>query len=171
MGGMSSYDPEFKRKDLIAEVVDDYQREGKYLAHSAVGNTLYLVTSTEGSGNVILVYAMKGPSKDDFGGWGYRLFDETQGPGKEDCPERLLKLSNCEHPGAVAWRQRCRDKRARKIKLKNYIKSLKSGEPVSRHDGEEKILFLRRHSDTYFVGQSAEGSVYRYRVDTLDLPK
>lgn len=168
MGGLSSYDPDFKRPQLIDEVVHDYKREGTYLDHSAVGNTLYVAIKA-GDYSVILVYLMYGPARGEGGGWVYRVLDESQAPVVDDCPEKLLKLSTCEVPEAIAWRQRCRDKRKKRNEQYKYLRSLQPGDKV-KYDGRE-LTFRWVSSRNFFVALDEKGKIYKYRVVGVDLPQ
>ena len=168
MNGLSSYDPDFKRPQLIDEVVSDYKQEGKYLDHSAVGNTLYIAIKASGY-SVILVYLMYGPARGESCGWMYRVLDETMAPVVDNCPEKLLKLSTCKAPEAVAWRQRCRDKRKQNNEKHRYLRSLKPGDKV-KYGGSE-ITFRWVSSRKFFVARNGEGQIYKYRVVGVDLPE
>lgn len=166
MGWLFSWDRGVDRKALVAEKIEDYKREGMYVDHSQVGNTLYIAAQMK-TEVLIVVYLLQGGGQEH--GWGYKDIDESMGPSVADCPERILKLSTCEHPGAVEWRERCRAVRKAKREAKKYVEGLSAGDMVSY--GGSEIEFRYLHSATFFVGKNREGKVYRYRVRYMDLPE
>lgn len=94
----------------------DYCEQGVILDHevSVIGNTLYALfrrhdPAPEGWTKCIFVYLLKSSSRysGDPQAWGYKDLDETMGPAKEDCPQWMLKMSDCEVGYAREWRERC----------------------------------------------------------------
>lgn len=166
MGWLFSWDRSVDRKALIAEKVADYKREGMYLDHSAVGNTLYIAAQMK-TEILIVVYLLQGGGQEH--GWGYKDLDESMGPMVNDCPEKILKLSTCQHPGAVAWRERCRAVRKAKREATKYLRGLEAGTMVDY--GGSPVEFRFVHSPTFFVGKDKAGNLYRYRTRYIEVPE
>lgn len=165
MGWLFSWDRSVDRKALVAEKVADYKREGMYVDHSAVGNTLYIAAQMKDE-VLIVVYLLRGGGQES--GWGYKDLDESMGPMVNDCPEKILKLSTCQHPTAVKWREGCRARRKATREATRYLRSLEAGTMVNYSGSEVEFRFL--HSPTFFVGKDSKGNLYRYRIKYLELP-
>lgn len=161
MGWLFSCNPNFKRKEQVAELLGHF-KEGRVnypslVDHSQKGNTLYVVVHTpsrtlakemkprqfvdlsgaelhlEANYRVILVFLLKGPPRGDGGGWGYKSMDEQMGPGVTDCPERLLKLSQVDD--RYEWRVACREARRQANLRKEWAKGLKAGDTIKYKRG------------------------------------
>lgn len=161
MGWLFSCDPNFKRKEQVAELLGQF-KEGRVnypslVDHSQKGNTLYVVVHIpsrtlakemkprqfvdlsgatlhlEANYRVILVFLLQGPPRGDGGGWGYKSMDESMGPAQVGCPERLLKLSqvNDRH----GWREECRKERRRVQARKQWAKTISPGDTLNYRRG------------------------------------
>lgn len=208
MGWLVSMDPTKDRKRLVREILDDFSRNTypypRLLDHSQKGNTLYMLLHNPvrrvngvrrevpedrptvlgdltyrlvGGYRFIAVYLLGGSRNADEG-WGYKSMDESMGPNRYDCPERLLKQSQVED--RWNWRAECRRQRKLKNQRNSWVKGLKPGDELElfrgyRHDGDrpnqpfyETAIFDRPYSRTFFVGHF-KGSTTQYRMRLADI--
>lgn len=121
---------------------------------SVIGNTMYALfrrhehcPSEEGWTKCIFVYLLKGSPqyRGDHLAWGYKDMDETSGPRQEDCPQWMLKLSDCEVGYATEWKKRCWEHHARR----KAAAALKPGvyRMTKEPEGQKEWL------DTHFPGR------------------
>lgn len=167
MGWFHPYDTN-TRAELVDSILHDYKKMGVYRDHSQVGNTLFLAAHRkENPSDVcILVYMLRGPARGSYEGWGYKDLDECAVPVVSNCPEKILKLSTQTHPGAVAWREECREKRKALAARRKYLKTLTPGSIVSY--GGSDVVYRYASSNTYFVGHRVgESQLYRYRISSI----
>jgi len=81
------------------------------------------------------------PSDPDYD-MGYKDMDESMGPCKSECPERILNLlTPTDHEYALAWRQRCRDNIARKKSFRLSKDTVIETRPISFQDGRTRTRF------------------------------
>ena len=161
MGWLISTNPNFGRKEQVAELLDQF-RQGRrnypsLVDHSQKGNTLYalvhiptwrvngvkvwspvselagLTFDLRGNYRVILVFLLQGPKRGEGGGWGYKSMDESMGPAVKDCPERLLKQSQVHD--RYEWRVACREARRQANLRKEWAKGLKAGDTIEYKRG------------------------------------
>lgn len=149
---------------------DAYFMEGlnrghfKVLKSSMVGNTYYAaikeIVEYEGedenknpiytpieNGEVWAAIFLTSTNNKDYYNFSYKDMDETCGPYQCDCPESILKLlSETKSEYALAWRQRCRDKR----KQKNALMRLPIGTVIEFvRPGTESKVVAYKHAPEY----------------------
>jgi len=73
---------------------------------------------------------------------GYKDMNESVGPYKSECPDRILKLlTPTDHEYAVQWRQRCWDNIARKKSFRLVKDAVIETRPISFKDGRTRSRF------------------------------
>ena len=124
---------------------------------SVVGNTLYALVrlekpDTDGTTRFIAVFIMQGMrrcrNKYSHNSWGYKDMEESMGPNVADCPQYLLKLSDCPRESAVAWRNRCMAGHAAKKELRKKTNALVPGVYVFTHIPENQKEWFKTHGTT-----------------------
>ena len=114
-------------KDWFAELLDG--TDGKVVDTATVGGTCYIAYRTHNEAGHEITYALVALTQwrpHDAYNFGYKLMDESMGPGGEHCPERILALlSPLEEMDlgekgmewATDWRQACMEyHRLRKLR-------------------------------------------------------
>ena len=75
------------------------------------GNTWYIAAKHPNETVAAFVFL----TKIDKGCWGYKDMDETCGPNASEAPKKLIALlTPTDNAYALAWRQRCLDRKAPK---------------------------------------------------------
>src|SRR5690606_19359623 len=76
-------------------------------------------------------------SPDEYFNFTYKPMEETEGPYYHDAPERILDiLSPTDHEYAVKWRERCRERLAKKKAIKVGVgDKIRFEHPISFTDG------------------------------------
>lgn len=173
MGWMQSMNPNKGRKELAAEILNDFRCNKypypTYLDHGQTGNELYLLLHNPtrrvngvkvamprpadlsqlswrlcGNYRFVALYLMRG-SRDPDEGWGYKSMDESMGPNYYRCPERLLKQSQVED--RHGWREKCRQLRRDKKARKEWMKTAQQGDILSLFRGYHVVD--GRHVEKY----------------------
>lgn len=179
------------RKEMIRYLVDDYfsGSDGyKLLDHSTRGNVFYGLVRHPDGNRFIAVFKLSAPAtwerKEGYYGWGYKGMTESMGPYYFDCPERILKESDCCNESSIKWRDDCRRLRREQIARKAWIKSLAHGTVLKVHRGNRlnpetkefeqiyaDVTYHFNISDTYYAGiLVGEKEIYRWRWDHVALP-
>lgn len=114
-------------REFFEEKFNYKEENGKYgkVLDSAVVNlrTAYIayeMGDAQGKREVIAVVCALDYAPNDPYNFGYKDMDETMGPYRYDCPERILKLlTPTEHEWAKEWREKCWERiRAKKVRPK-----------------------------------------------------
>jgi len=104
----------------------------------------YEIGDTQGNRQVVAIVCALGYSPNCYHNFGYKDMDETMGPYRYDCPERILKLlTPTDHEQAKKWREKCweniRMKKARPRLKKGMV--IKFDSPVEFSNGRREDTF------------------------------
>lgn len=145
------------RKDLIAYLLDDSNRQCKTLRHCCVGNHLWTLNEMSEDGKpqrFITLFIMQFHSG-THPYWGYKDVEETCHPYAYSCP--VSYLDQCTEPYnsfSRDWRQAVRERHALKKRRLNV------GDKFLINKQEYKVLELRKRSG-YVIRQLSTGNSYR----------
>lgn len=185
MGWTFSYKPASQSAtDYLRKKVLDCENEHgtwKTLAASQVGNTVYAaVERVKVSGERYVFAAVILTKADNRSAYnfGWKDIDESSGPYRIDCPERILKLlTPTDNENANQWRLSCREKRQQWAARKKFLSTIKPGmllsfaDPFTFRIGGEKIAVatfaLRDMKRRLFVLPEHGNLLVRLRKDSL----
>lgn len=143
--------------------------EVRLIDHSLVGNNLWLLLQRGSTKFIVLALLKYARGAGTYGAdWGYKDMDESMHPYYYDCPERLLKQSNCDNPTSIGWRAQCRKWRAERNARLSSLKKLKpgdtfywNGKPLKFVDPGRFYINPNRLKN-YVIGEDSNGNVRRY---------
>ncbi|WP_211328038.1 DUF6927 domain-containing protein [Thermodesulfitimonas autotrophica] len=130
--------------------IEDDGKYGKILDCAVVNlRTAYIayeIGDAQGKREVIAIVCVLDYKPNDYYNFGYKDMDETMGPYRYDCPERILKmLTPTKHEWAREWREKCWER----IRAKKTRPKLKKGMVIKFADS---IVFSSgRREDTFRV--------------------
>lgn len=103
--------------------------------------------------------------------WRVRTTTEMDGAITGACPDRLLLLSNYAEPTAVKWREDQLKAIGDAKFLQNALPHFQTGDTLLYSEYELPIKFLLHYANTtrVFQGTDAEGNVWKYNVNKLDV--
>lgn len=126
------------REALVKHLLSTHADHLERLDHAQRGNHLWVLYRLKGTQDTFIVLfkmsGTRGNHHDDYIRWGYKDIEESMGPCEVNCPARILRGSNYQHPIAVAWRQRCERALERERKRKAFVRSLKKGDLLAYFD-------------------------------------
>lgn len=104
----------------------------------------YETGSAQGNRQVAAIVCDLGYKPNDYCNFGYKDMDETMGPYRYECPERILKLlTPTNHEWAKEWREKCwentRAKKARPGLKKGMV--IRFDSPVVFRSGRREDTF------------------------------
>lgn len=138
-------------KDSILSDIGD-----KLVAKSAYGNEFYTVVKNNDGKNYIVLFLINGRN----GQYGYKAIGEEAFPYYFNCPEKLLKLSECEIENAVNWRNACRKYRSDKAKAEKLVKESKHGDVINTDFG--LVTYQYALKGKAFAALNKDGKLFRY---------
>lgn len=144
------------------------EANGILLDRAYHGNTVYSLVQLKKDGSKLILVDLVRKGSDGF--WGHKPLSESCGPYELDCPERILKQSTCQSPLAVAWREKCRQKRRDKAETIKIFKQLKPDTIITTNRGD-KLKFMRAYNTSYsqiVCSQVTDGKVYRFRYTDFE---
>ncbi|WP_411688803.1 hypothetical protein [Acinetobacter indicus] len=138
------------------------EANGILLDRAYHGNTVYSLVQIKKDGSKLILVDLVRKGSDGF--WGHKPLSESVGPYELDCPERILKQSTCQSPLAVAWREKCRQKRRDKAETIKTFKLLPTGIVITTEYGR-KLKFMRAYNKSWsqiVCLDIEDNQVYRY---------
>jgi hypothetical protein len=176
----------FTRKERGEPIIDFFRREFEYrkedgsyakvLACRALLDVAYLAVQVKrGDGEsetfgVVCLIRHQAKNRDGFN-FGYKDVEETCGPCETGCPAEILDLlSPTEHPFALEWRAKCRERLARKKARPHLTKGcrLVFETPVRFSDGAEIAEFTVKDAKRLLLAHG--GWDYRIARRCLEQP-
>lgn len=170
MGWTSSYNWDNKKALISYLMSAQYWGKNTVLDHSVYGSELYLLIQKENGSKFIAVYLVRNMAAPfESVEYGYKDMDESMHPNYYNCPERLLKQSDCNAKLSIEWREQCRQKRKEKAnaKKKNKTFSFNCGDIWKSKNTGRKVELKYRLNDSYIVGHWENEGTFKVKPTSL----